>query len=146
MKQWKVILVVAASWSLMLGTVMAAVGEGAASSDALDTGVSVLRVVGGFLFVVALFLCGAWMVRRWQRGVGISRRRAPRLQVVESRSLGPRHTLYVVAYDQCRFLVAASPSGVNMISPLPEETATPAPPPPSATSFGEVLQQVLVRS
>ena len=122
-----------------------AAAETASPSPAVETGVSVLRMVGGFLFVVALFLCAAWAVRRWQRGAGLPRRQTPRLRVVESRSLGPRHTLYVVAYDQCRFLVAASPNGLNLLSPLPEDVAAPAAPPPAA-SFTEALQQVLARS
>jgi flagellar biosynthetic protein FliO len=123
-----------------------AAADAAAAGHSLDTGVSVLRMLGGFIFVVALFLCAAWALRRWQRGAGLTRRQAPRLRVLESRSLGPRHTLYVVGYDQCRFLVAASPGGLNLLSALPEETAAPAAPAPAAASFTEALQQVLARS
>ncbi|MCX8155492.1 MAG: flagellar biosynthetic protein FliO [Verrucomicrobiae bacterium] len=129
-----------------LAAAPAAADAAAAAGPAVDAGISVLRMLGGFIFVVALFLCAAWAVRRWQRGAGLPRRQTPRLRVIESRSLGPRHTLYVVAYDHCRFLVAASPGGLNLLSTLPEDPGASPPAPPPAASFTEALQQVLARS
>ena len=82
-----------------------------------DVGLSLLRVVGALVLVLALFLAGVWLLRNWQRLV-LQRGRAPRLQVLEARSLGGRHALYVVGYEQERFLIASSPSGMNLLSHL----------------------------
>jgi flagellar biogenesis protein FliO len=109
-----------------------------------DVGPSLLRVFGALALVLAIFLGGVWLFRNWQRLV-VQRGRAPRLNVLETRSLGGRHALYVVGYDQERFLIASSPAGVNLVSHLqPAGEAAPenkdAPPQPS---FAQALTQVL---
>jgi flagellar biogenesis protein FliO len=106
---------------------------------------SLLRVAGALMLVIALFLGGVWLVRNWQR-VGGPRGRAPKLSVFETRSLGGRHSVFVVGYERERFLIASSPGGVNLISHLPAaaeseteaEAKTAAPP-----SFAQALQLVL---
>jgi flagellar protein FliO/FliZ len=112
-----------------------------------NAGASLLRVLGGLVLVLAIFLGGVWLFRNWQRLV-IQQGRAPRLNVLEVRSLGGRHALYVVGYEQERFLIASSPTGVNLVSHLP--TADPAadatsapgsePPPTFAQSLARVLK------
>ena len=92
-----------------------------------DLGESVLRVIGALILVIGLFLAGVWAFRNWQR-LTIHKRGAPRLRVLETRSLGHRNMLYLVGFEQHRLLLAASPGGVNLISQLPDETAAvPAP-------------------
>lgn len=108
-----------------------------------DAGVSLLRVFGALALVLALFLGGVWLFRNWQRLV-VQRGRVPRLNVLEVRSLGGRHALYVVGYEQERFLVAASPAGVNLVShlqPAGEEALdkTSAP----QASFARTITQML---
>ncbi len=76
------------------------------------------RVVGALALVIAIFLGGVWLFRNWQRLV-VQRGRAPKLNVLETRSLGGRQAIYVVAYDQERFLLSSSPNGVNLLSHLP---------------------------
>ena len=94
-------------------------------------------------YVLAVFLGGVWLFRNWQRLV-IQRGRTPRLNVLEVRSLGGRHALYVVGYEQERFLVAASPAGVNLVSHLqsiseePPDTKDAAPAP-----FAQTLARIL---
>ena len=113
-----------------------------------DMGPSLLRVFGALALVLAIFLGGVWLYRNWQRLV-IRRGRAPRLNVLEVRSLGGRHALYVVGYQDERFLLAASPAGVNLVSHLqPGETeqSTEVPAAKSAApqlSFAESLAHVL---
>jgi flagellar biogenesis protein FliO len=108
-----------------------------------DVGLSLLRVLGALALVLAIFLGGVWLFRNWQRLV-VQRGRAPRLNVIEVRSLGGRHALYVVGYEQERFLIASSPAGVNLLSHLQpaggevEETKTAAP-----ASFALTLTQML---
>jgi flagellar biogenesis protein FliO len=110
-----------------------------------DAGSSVLRVFGALILVTAIFLGGVWLFRNWQR-FNLRKGGAPKLNVIEVRSLGQRHALYVVGYDQQRMLLASSPAGVTLVSHLPtaEESeaavATVAQP-----SFAEAFQQVFQR-
>ena len=124
----------------------------AAPADLPDTGLSVLRVFGALALVLALFLGGVWLFRNWQR-LMVKNGRAPKLNILEARPLGNRFALYVVGYEQQRFLIASSPAGVSLLSPLPAAengngngggngSDSPAAPP---VSFAQVLQQVLHR-
>jgi flagellar biogenesis protein FliO len=110
-----------------------------------DAGLSLLRVFGALALVIGLFLGGVWLFKNWQR-LSVQRGRAPQLNILETRSLGGRHAVFVIGYEQERFLVATSPAGVNLLSHLPNaaDEETPAPektsPPPS---FAQALTQVL---
>jgi flagellar biogenesis protein FliO len=110
-----------------------------------DAGPSLLRVLGALALVIGLFLGGAWFFRNG-RQLAFRHGRAPRLNVLESRSLGGRHALYVVAYDQERFLLGSTPAGISLLSQLPsapesesESQGQPAP----GLSFAQSLAQVL---
>ena len=109
-----------------------------------DIGISLLRVMGALALVLGVFLAGVWLFRNWQR-LAVRRGRAPKLNVLEIRSLGGRQSIYVVGYEQERFLLASSPAGVNFLTHLPgasnEETSTPAAKP--QMSFSQALAQVL---
>lgn len=82
-------------------------------------GLSVLRVLGALTFVLALFFGGVWVVKNRRRIPGL-RCREPHLNVLEVRSLGNRHSLCLIACQQQRLLLAVSPSGVTLLSHLPE--------------------------
>lgn len=115
-----------------------------------DAGASLLRVSGALALVLGLFLGGAWVFKNWQR-LAIQRGRQPRLNILETRSLGARQAVFVVAYERQRFLVAASPAGVTLLSHLPdtdgeavengsvEKSSAPM-------SFRQALAQVLKRN
>lgn len=115
-----------------------------APSPLPDAGMSLLRVLGALALVIGLFLGGIWLFKNWQR-LAIQRGRAPKLSVVESRSLGGRHAIYVVGYEQQRFLISSSPGGVSFLSHLPAAVEiepvsgdrAPAP------TFTQALSQVL---
>jgi flagellar biogenesis protein FliO len=112
-----------------------------------DAGPSMLRVVGALCLVLAIFLGGVWMYRNWQR-VGVRRGQGPKLNILEVRSLGGRQALYVVGYEQERFLLAATPAGVNLVSHLPSVVAEDVAAEPKLTpvlSFPQALAQVLKR-
>lgn len=106
-----------------------------------DLGASAIRIFGAMLLVIALFLGGVWLLKNWQR-VALRRNGPPRLQVIESRSLGNRFSIFVVGYDQQRLLIGCSPAGITLLSQLPSETQPPdaAHPPPS---FARSLQQMM---
>jgi flagellar biosynthetic protein FliO len=109
-----------------------------------QVGPSIFRVLGAFALVIAIFLGAVWLLKNWQR-LMVQRSRAPKLNVLEVRSLGSRQSLYVVAYEQERFLLASSPNGVNLITQLPpsdgektgDELAAARP------TFAQALSEVL---
>jgi len=109
-----------------------------------DMGVSLLRVMGALVLVLGIFLAGVWLFRNWQR-LAVRRGRAPKLNVLEIRSLGGRQSIYVVGYEQERFLLASSPAGVNFLTHLPgagnEETSASEAKP--QMPFSQALAQVL---
>jgi flagellar biogenesis protein FliO len=85
-----------------------------------SAGPSIIRVFSAFALVIALFFGGVWAWRNWQRFLPRTGRPAPLLDICEARSLGNRQTIFVVRYDRQRFLIAAGPSGVSLLSPLDE--------------------------
>lgn len=106
---------------------------------------SLLRIFGALALVIGIFLGGVWLFRNWQR-LTQQRGRQPRLNLLETRSLGGRHTIHVVGYEQERFLIAVSPGGVNLLSHLPaagEEELPTGTNVPSAPSFAGALAKVL---
>ncbi|HTR40589.1 MAG TPA: flagellar biosynthetic protein FliO [Pseudomonadales bacterium] len=107
-----------------------------------DAGVSFLRVMGALALVIGIFLGGVWMFKNWQR-LAVQRGRAPKLSVLECRSLGGRHAIYVIGYEQQRFLISSSPGGVNLLSHLPAAGETTETENPSKPTFSQALSQVL---
>lgn len=108
-------------------------------------GPSIIRVMGALALVLGIFFGGVWLYRNWQR-LTIQRGRAPKLNVIETRPLGGKHALYVIGYEQERFLLSASPTGVSLLTHLPaaekdsaETTDTTQAPP----SFAQALTKVL---
>jgi len=109
-----------------------------------DVGPSVLRILGALALVIGIFLGGVWLFRNWQR-FALQRGRRPKLNIIETRPLGGRQTLYVVGYEQGRFLVASTPSGVSLLSHLPDATAEETPfegknPPVFAQALTQMLK------
>ena len=116
--------------------------------NAMDVGASAIRALGALVMVVGIFLAGVWLFRK---GQGVAWRKAgrPKLAILETRSLGNRFAIYVVGYEDQRFLVGSSPTGLNLLSGLPAVAEASAPavvaPAPATVSFAESLQQVLRR-
>jgi flagellar biogenesis protein FliO len=108
-------------------------------------GVSFIRVMGSLAIVLGIFLGGVWLYKNWQR-LALKAGAAPKLNILETRSLGTRQAIFVVGYEQQRFLVATSPAGVNLLSHLPDATATSdetAVKNSGPMPFAQALQQVL---
>lgn len=126
-------------------TVSAQTNTVAATAPPLpDVGASFFRVVGGLVLVIGIFLGGVWFFKNWQR-ISARQGAAPKLNILESRSLGARQGVVVVGYDKQRFLVATSAAGVTLLSHLPDaeisetENAKSAPM-PFAQAFAQVLK------
>ncbi len=94
--------------------------------------VDLFRVLG----TVCLLLGLAWIALYWLRDrpwmKGTLQRRM-RLRIEETRPIGNRALLHLVACGDQQFLVASSPSGVSLIADL-------VPGDPSGTRFDEVLR------
>lgn len=110
-----------------------------------DIGLSFIRVLTALAFVLALFFGGVWLFRNGHRWMGVQRQ-APKLNVLEARSLGGRQAIYVVGYEQERMLIASSPAGVTLLTHLPqadEDAAeTPKTKPPT---FLHALQSIMAK-
>ena len=117
-------------------------------SPAFDTTGSMIRVLGALGIVFAVFFGGIWIFRNWQRLL-VKRGVAPRLNVLEARSIGNRQSILVVGYGEQRLLLGAAPSGVTLLSHLPSEEPSQVEPAPVAVrnrsnpSFVEAFQKVL---
>jgi flagellar biogenesis protein FliO len=113
--------------------------------DMAATASSFFRVLGALALVLAVFFGGVWMFRHWQRTAS-AQGHAPKLNILETKSLGQRHALYVVGYEQQRLLIAASPAGVTMLTTLPAATTNATEEAPVAkTNFTDALRQALQR-
>lgn len=110
-------------------------------------GLSFVRVLGALVLVIGLFLGGVWLFKNWQR-LAVQRGRAPKLNILETRSLGNRHAVFVIGYERERFLISSSPTGVNLLSHLPvasEEEASTNEGNQPTPSFAQALAKVLKR-
>lgn len=108
---------------------------------------ALLRIVGALALVTSLFLGGAWLFRNWQRLAAARTGQPRRLQVLEARSLGQRHSLFVVGYDDQRFLLASSPTGVAFLSHLAApDTPDTTPAAAAPSGFDRLLTQASGRA
>ena len=112
-----------------------------------DAGLSILRVFGALALVIGIFLGGVWLFRNWQR-LALKGGQAPKLNVIETRSLGGKQAIFVIGYEEERFLISSTPAGINLLSHLPqatEEESREAADKASAPSFSQQLAQMLKR-
>lgn len=118
---WSVFPVV---WSL--GAEVGATNHPSAfESPSDDLLVVFLKLLGSFTVVIGVFLAGAWFFRK-SRLFSLYQSKTAHLKILETRSLGYRNSLFVVGYENRRFLLAASSTGINLVSPLPDSMAEDA--------------------
>ncbi len=109
-----------------------------------DVTFPLFRIFGALILVLALFMGGAWLLRNWHGFAPARGGRPARLRMLETRSLGARHALFVVAYDQQRLLIASSPAGITLLDRLPPATEAEAVAAPDAPlNFAEALRRIL---
>lgn len=114
-------------------------------ATAPSVGVSLFRMVGALCMVLALFFGAAWLFRNWTR-INAARGTSRKLQVLEGKSLGARQSIFVVGYEQQRFLIGSTAQGLVLLSHLPEgEASTGTPPPNAPVPFAEAFMQALGR-
>ena len=78
-----------------------------------------IRMLGAFAIVVGVFLVAAWFFKK-SRLFATYQGAGAQLKILETRSLGHRNALIVVGYQNRRLLLAASSTGVQFLSPLPD--------------------------
>ncbi|MGE3310449.1 MAG: FliO/MopB family protein [Limisphaerales bacterium] len=113
---WFGLLILASGFALGAET---AFGDATPDTDLPSIGPSLARVLGAFAFVLLLFFGGVWVTRNWRR-FGPRSAGIPDLRVLEVRSLGGRQSIFVVGYRNQRMLLASAPTGVTLLSHLPE--------------------------
>jgi len=120
------------------------VNNAAPIADVPDLTSSALRMGGALLIVISLLFVGVWLYKNWQR-LAVRRGTAPKLSILEVKSLGQRQAIYVVGYQQQRMLLASSPAGVTLVSHLPEAEAEEQAAAAPSLTFAEAFQHVLAR-
>ena len=116
------------SLAIKIGIALLAIASTSFGADAApisappSIGFSVLRMIGALCLVLSILFGGVWLYRNSARFAGAHGRSA-KLKVIESRSLGHRHSIFVVGYDNQRLLLSTSPTGVTMLTHLPEASA-----------------------
>jgi len=92
------------------------------------------------MLVTALLLGGAWAFKK-SRWFPLYQAGPAQLRILESKPMGQRNNLIVVAYMHHRFLVAVSATGINLLCPLPDEPEGSAP--SGGPTFAEKLDATL---
>ena len=82
-----------------------------------------LRLIGGLFLVIAVFLGVVWFFKK-SSFFRLYHGAPAQLKILESRSLGYRNTLFVIAYCQHRFLVSVSATGASLLASLPDAPAS----------------------
>ncbi len=96
-----------------VATTAAAAAPGAPSMAAAS-----IRMLGGLLVIIGAVMAGGRWLRR-SRLLGSWKTSQARLQIVETRSVGQRQALCLVACDQREWLLAVGPAGIQMLAPIP---------------------------
>lgn len=114
-----------AALSVSAAPVAASASTASTASAAGDSvAVASVRMIGMLALIIAGVLgAGRWL--RHSRMLGSWKTPQARLQIVETRSLGQRQALCLVACDQREWLVAVGPTGIQMLSPLQPVPARP---------------------
>lgn len=108
-----------------------------ASDDLIEL---LLKLVAAFSVVIGVLLLGAWCFRK-SRLFSLYRTGPAQLRILETRSLGYRNSLFVVGYQDRRYLLAASSTHVNLVSQLPDAEGEDSPE-SSDHTFAEQLDAI----
>jgi flagellar protein FliO/FliZ len=133
--------------ALLFGSAVEVFADSASSVTLPAThsvGAALFRMLGSLALVIALFFAGVWLFRNMHR-LNARRGGQRKLQVMEGKSLGPRQAVYVVAYEQQRLLLGATPQGITLLTHLPEGPVEAEGERIVPVSFGDALMQALGR-
>lgn len=116
---------VAASTNEMLGTSTNAVSDmssilkGSEKDRELDPMGSFFRVLLSLVVVICIFLGGVWLFKN-RLNVSSHGAVSGKLKILESKFIGNRQGLVVVAYGEKRMLLGTSTTGITALGDLPD--------------------------
>lgn len=114
--------------------------EKAAKKAAPSVAVSLIRVVGALVFVVALAVLSLYALKHFTSGK-VSRKSPRRsINVIETAGLGPNRALHVVQAGNKFLLVGSTPTQINLVAELSTSDAEEVDP-RTADDFASILQQ-----
>lgn len=123
---------------LLLAADPATTTAAAAAPGAPSMAAASIRMLGGLLVIIGAVMAGGRWLRR-SRLLGSWKTPQARLQIVETRSVGQRQALCLVACDQREWLLAVGPAGIQMLAPIPSAGIASV---PRGASFQEHLDGV----
>lgn len=96
------------------------IGAGTYSQNVPDVGGAALRLFGALIFVIGLFLIGAYFFKNW-KGFVVKEGRKSQLKIIEVKHIGNRQALFVIGHNKKRMLVGVTQTNINLICQLPDE-------------------------
>lgn len=115
-----------------------AAGPAAATSGSL--GGQLAQMVFGLLLVVGLIFALAWLLRRMQ---GATPRGGQVIDIVGSRTIGPRDRLLLVQVGKEQILIGHSPGNIEALHVLAEPVEVPASARPATPEFAQRLLELM---
>jgi flagellar protein FliO/FliZ len=87
-----------------------------------------LQYVLSFALVIGLLLVLLWGLRKMQNGASFMRKNTPRLQIIESISMGTRQKIVLVQMDGHEVLLGVTAHQITALTPWPLQTPASAQP------------------
>lgn len=123
---------------LVSETVIAAVAPASAAPGSLSG--QLAQMVFGLLLVVGLIFALAWLLRRMQ---GATPRGGQVIDIVGSRTIGPRDRLLLVQVGKEQILIGHSPGNIEALHVLAEPVEVPASARPATPEFAQRLLELM---
>jgi flagellar biosynthetic protein FliO len=102
-------------WAVGMLILTSVVTAGAQEAGGPDLGVSSLKALSALILIIALILVLAWLARRYLKFLPKGTGHANNIQVVSTRSLGPKRAVYLLEVEGRRLLVGSAESGVSLL-------------------------------
>ncbi|WP_150569768.1 flagellar biosynthetic protein FliO [Pseudomonas fluorescens] len=140
-----VIRAVAAVATLLVSEVVVASQAPAAAPVTAATppgglGGQLAQMVFGLLLVVGLIFALAWLLRRMQ---GAAPRGGQVIEIIGSRTIGPRDRLLLVQVGKEQILLGHSPGSIKALHVLAEPVEVPASARPATPEFAQRLLELM---
>lgn len=128
--------------SPLLAVSLSSAGTVYAQAAAPEAGSSVLQMLLGLAFIVALIFASLWLLKRLSapRGAG-----AHALRVIAGQAVGPRERVVIIEVGDTALVLGVAPGRVNTLHTLPRSALPPATQGASAPAqqFAARLRQVM---
>ncbi|MBH3359516.1 flagellar protein FliO/FliZ [Pseudomonas guariconensis] len=128
--------------ALLVSETVIAATQAAAPAAAAPGSLSgqLAQMVFGLLLVVGLIFALAWLLRRMQ---GATPRGGQVIDIVGSRTIGPRDRLLLVQVGKEQILIGHSPGNIEALHVLAEPVEVPASARPATPEFAQRLLELM---